>query len=41
MNYKKRIIAMIKDIKNDKSLKLLYGFVSTLYGKEKGCVKNG
>ena len=35
MNYKEEIIKMIRVIKNDKSLKLLYGFVITLYNKEK------
>lgn len=35
MNYREEIIKMIRVIKNDKSLKLLYGFVITLYNKEK------
>lgn len=35
MDYKRKIIDMVKDIKNEKVLKLIFGFVKSGYEEEK------
>ena len=35
MDYKKEIIQMIKEIENDKIIKILYNFVKSFYKEER------
>lgn len=35
MDYKKEIIQMIKEIENDKIIKMLYNFVKSFYKEER------
>ena len=35
LDYKRKIIDMVKDIKNEKVLKLIFGFVKSGYEEEK------
>lgn len=39
MDYKKEMIQMIKEIENDKIIKMLYNFVKSFYKEERGCEK--
>lgn len=35
MNYKKEMVQMIKEIENDKMIKILYNFVKSFYKEER------